>query len=382
MKTKRSTWQRGFTLVELMGAVVISLIVILMLYRIFDRVQSVFTVSQNRARTMEAGRVAMDMMVKDFQALAPAALTDLTGEIPNIEWAQLSKQDYLSPVRRYYVSAINFDTGVMEVENAMAPAIDDVVYFPDAGGVFGSGKVINSAENSFAYLQFTDGQNPLVRFQNRSGRDEPPLGAVRVEVHMGAIEHARWELYSKLSQELYRQHCRFFTNDEGWRMVDYKFGGRDNYKTMDPASPIGALWVYRSRVVDRSGLKDERQDHFALIAHDPPNRKLDDPVGYSRVIDGVLHFRVRAVSPRDPGRTLASPAMSFYTGGLVPTHVMVELAVADENLVLQMEETIEQQMEDAPSPQMKYWAKMKFLSKNLDRIYFFKQLILIKGESL
>lgn len=380
MKRNHSSRRRGFTLVELMGAVVISLIVILMLYRIFDRVQSVFTVSQNRARTMEGGRVAMDMMVKDFQALAPAALNDVTGEIPNIEWAQLAKQDFLSPVRRYYVSAINYDTGVMEVENAMAPAIDDVVYFPDAAGNLGPGKVINSAENQFAYLQFADAKNPLVRFQNRVGRDEPPLGASRVEVHMGAISHARWELYQKMSQDIYRHHCRFFLNDEGWRLVDYKFGGRDNYKSMDPASPIGALWVYRSRVVDRSGLKDERLDHASLTAHDPPGRKLENPVGYSRVMDGVLHFRVRAVSPLDPGRTLSSPASSFYTGRLMPSHVMIELAVADESLVLNMEETIEQQLEDVTEPAVKYWAKMKFLSKNLDRIYFFKQLIQIKGE--
>ena len=74
MKIYHPTRRNGFTLVELMGAVVISLIVILLLYKIFDKVQSVFTVSQNRARTMEQGRVAMDMLVNDFQALALAYL--------------------------------------------------------------------------------------------------------------------------------------------------------------------------------------------------------------------------------------------------------------------------------------------------------------------
>ena len=103
MKINHQSRRNGFTLVELMGAVMISLIVILLLYKIFDKVQSVFTVSQNRARTMEQGRMAMDMMVKDFQALSPAALNDTVGEIPNIEWAELPKRDFLSPVRRFYI---------------------------------------------------------------------------------------------------------------------------------------------------------------------------------------------------------------------------------------------------------------------------------------
>ena len=53
MKIKRQSMREGFTLVELMGAVVISMVIILLLYQIFDKVQSVFVESQNRARAME-----------------------------------------------------------------------------------------------------------------------------------------------------------------------------------------------------------------------------------------------------------------------------------------------------------------------------------------
>ena len=45
MKIMRQSKCGGFTLVELMGAVVISMIVILLLYKIFDKVQTVFVVS-------------------------------------------------------------------------------------------------------------------------------------------------------------------------------------------------------------------------------------------------------------------------------------------------------------------------------------------------
>ena len=70
MKKSRQSGYRGFTLVERMGAVVISMIVILMLYEIFNKVQSVFVKSRNRAISMELGRLAMDMLVEDFQTLS------------------------------------------------------------------------------------------------------------------------------------------------------------------------------------------------------------------------------------------------------------------------------------------------------------------------
>ena len=99
MKINRQFRRRGFTLVEIMGAVEISSVIILLLYKVFDKVQSVFVVSQNRARAMEQGRVAMDMLVTDFQALDAAARYDPdTGEIPNIFWAYSTVEvDYLSP---------------------------------------------------------------------------------------------------------------------------------------------------------------------------------------------------------------------------------------------------------------------------------------------
>ena len=48
--------------------------------------------------------------------------------------------------------------------------------------------------------------------------------------------------------------------------------------------------------------------------------------------------------------------------------------------MLEMEEEIEQRMESEPVPAKKYHAKLKHLSENLDRVYFYKQLIRIKGE--
>ena len=387
--------QRAFTLVELMGAVLISLIVILMLYQIFDRVQSVFVVSQNRARAMEQGRVAMDMVVTDLQALAAPSLNDGFGEVANIEWVDdgntgesIRKTGYLSPVRPFYITAIDAATGILQVENLISPAVGDTLYFPDNATPNKVGRVTAAVENKFTYETDPDGDgqfvNPFINYKGQPGVHEPNPSEQRAEVHMEAIPHHRWRFYQATAQDLYRHHVRFFTNDEGWRFVDYKFGGRANYKTMDidstNPSPVGALWVYRSRIGARSTLLDERVDHQTLMGYDPSGRELKEPVGYARVMDGVLHFRVRAVNPNDPGRALSSPKQSFFTGTLKPSHVEVELAVLDPKLVDEMEAGIQQRME-GEAPGAIYHAKLRHLAQNMDRVYFYKQIVPIKGDA-
>ena len=52
-----------------MAAVTISIILILLMYGIFDKVQTVFVVGQNRARAMEEARAAMDMLKRDFESI-------------------------------------------------------------------------------------------------------------------------------------------------------------------------------------------------------------------------------------------------------------------------------------------------------------------------
>ena len=287
MNKNRQFRRKGFTLVELMGAVVISMTIILMLYKVFDKVQSVFVVSLNRARAMEQGRIGMDMLVRDFTALSAAGLNTLDGPVENIAW--------MGAVLKVGSVSLESDTAVQ-------------------------------------------------------------------------------------SQDLFGHHFWFFTNDEDWRYVDYKFGSRENYKRPNPASPVGALWVYRSRVVSRAGLIAELEDHQTLQAVDSDTEELDEPAGYARVIDGVVSFRVRAASPWFPFRLEAGSAIP-YTGPLVPSHVEVELAVVDEKLVAEMEQGIGQRME-GEAPEAIYAEKVNFLNENLDRVYFYKQLIRIQRRGL
>ena len=59
----------AFTMVEMMAAVTVSIILILLMYGIFDKVQTVFVVGQNRALAMEEARAAMDMLKRDFESM-------------------------------------------------------------------------------------------------------------------------------------------------------------------------------------------------------------------------------------------------------------------------------------------------------------------------
>ena len=80
-----------------------------------------------------------------------------------------------------------------------------------------------------------------------------------------------------------------------------------------------------------------------------------------------------------PGGGFTSPASSFYTGGHAPSLVEVEIALVDEKLVAEMEAGIEQRME-GEAASLKLNKKLNYIKDNLDRVYFFKQLINIQGR--
>ena len=75
---------KGFTMVELMGAVTIALLLIIMLYSIFSKVQNIFVTGQNRTIAMDEARTAMDMLVDDFRILN--LIGDVKGDEPNLRW--------------------------------------------------------------------------------------------------------------------------------------------------------------------------------------------------------------------------------------------------------------------------------------------------------
>ena len=326
-------------MVELMRAVTIAMVLIFLMYSIFDKVQTVFVAGQNRARAMEEGRTAMDLIVDDVRALSGG----IDGDLENISW--LGEQ--LDP-------QVNW--------NNPTAAAGYLIHNP-----MGS---ISASTNDFVA---TDG----------SGRN-----GLRVPAGAGL--------------PLYHHNCRFFVRDDSWQLVHYRFGPSHSYSmnlsllegsTPElpewrdiPNSPVGSLWVYRSPRKSKGRIKAELGKHQDLIDLDSNSPKgLDEPLGYSKLIDGVIHFRLQAADPTDvvyPSRRFRAFVSGLMTnpfqGFRLPTHVIVELAVLDKKLLKEVEAGLEQQLEGMSAEEQRV-RRLAYISENLDRVYFFKQLIRIRN---
>ena len=58
--------------------------------------------------------------------------------------------------------------------------------------------------------------------------------------------------------------------------------------------------------------------------------------------------------------------------------MVVELAVLDKKLLKEVESGLEQQLEGVPMEQQRA-RRLAYIAENLDRVYFFKQLIRIRN---
>ena len=108
-------------------------------------------------------------------------------------------------------------------------------------------------------------------------------------------------------------------------------------------------------------------------------------MGFSKLIDGVIHFRLQAADPTDviyPSRRfrafVSGGKTNPFQGFRLPTHVVVELAVLDKKLLKEVESGLEQQLEGVPMEQQRA-RRLAYIAENLDRVYFFKQLIRIRN---
>lgn len=419
---------RAFTMVELMGAVTISLVLIIMLYSIFDKVQKVFVTGQNRAIAMDEARSAMDILVDDFQLLNRVG--DVVGTEKNLKW----------------MPAVT----VWDPTYPLAPAPPENINNALINTPFRITKETAGARVSI-FSTLSVGQDGFVDYNNPPNTGQPiPPGS---------------------QLELYHHNCRFFTFDGSWRLVHYKFGPRERYfmPLSNPLgvgwvdlldSPVGALWVYRSPQALKGGLDgglfQQAYDHLSFQRMEIPPRwdsgsgyhegvmvldrvdknfyralntvaagggwgpprkdggnwtklnsgGLDSPMGFSRLIDGVVHFRVRAADPNSPDRDLREYVENNnpFTGYRLPTHVVVEMAVLDRKLLKEVESGMEQELEGVglsqaeeafitgsyPVGNQNYQREIRLaaercrlrlekINDNLDQVYFFKQLIRVRN---
>ena len=262
-------------MVELMGAVVISIVLILMLYSIFDKVQSIFLTGQNRARAMDEARATMDMLARDF-----ARVEGVAG---------------LQAMSRMSIG--------------------------------------NEGEGLMSEFEFSNLREPVGII---------PLGVDAVADSVGqgfSLEQHDW---------------RFVIKEDGgaYRRVRFRWAGLDHYKELPNDSPIGALWVYRSSpVASIENLGDEN----SYIRIDGRAVSGDDLCAFGKMVAGVVHFKVERLNSKS---------------------IKVELGVVDGKLMKEVEYEMGQQFEGVnPSAIDPKDERLKALGENLDRIYFFQQII-------
>ena len=293
--------RKAFTMVELMGAVTIALAIILLLYSIFDKVQTVFVVGQNRALAMDEGRSAMDMLVGDLRLISGA------GE----------------------------------------------------GAWMKRGRLITG---------------PKVNFQWVTNASR---GGIRPPADLNVDEN----------KTLHQHICRFLTHDSAWRMVYYRFASRSHWTERPQDSPVGSLWVYRSGKSIGAEIHKELILHEQLqgmdrasLANNPGG--LDEPVAFAKLIDGVIHFKIRTVGKNEvPGEFRDTPGSSETFSGLDhPSYIEVELAVLDKKLLKEVQEGMEQKLEGETDHGKRSKARLDHIAQNLDRVYFFKQIVRVSGS--
>ena len=336
MRPAGKTQVGAFTMVELMGAVTISISLILMLYTIFDKVTKVFVEGQSRAVAMEEGRSAMDMIVADIQRMGAV----IDGDELHLEWVPFIYEPIVAKQKSY--------SSYIDTTDYRFPPIPSGEYF-----------ITNSVSRIL----------PKADFLVAGSAGASPIGS---------------------TNSLYHHNIRFYSHTDSWRLIHYKLGAADNYVTQlqdgigTPVhlkdTPVGALWVYRSLGRLKGEVKSERDRHKKLIENDASN---GGRLAFAKLIGGVIHFRVRAINPGSkefPGRVLAEieKESNPFKAGVLPTHVEVELAVLDRNLLKKIQAGMEQELEGLTEKQ-KRDARLEEIRNNLDRVYFFKQLVKIKG---
>jgi hypothetical protein len=180
---------------------------------------------------------------------------------------------------------------------------------------------------------------------------------------------------------------QFFAKENGWRKIEYKLvssepdemvKGGNAEKLKDSNTPVGALWVYRSKPVARRLLNEEEALHDNYKQDDKTIRAstISEPLSYAKLVDGVIHFRIRALDEEysDSRFEFHDSSNNPYIGNEMPGWIEVELAVLDPKLLREIR-GMEQSFSSNDKPKDKYEERLEYIAENMDRVYFFKQVI-------
>jgi hypothetical protein len=372
--------QAAYTMVELMVAVLISVILMVAMYQIFARTQKIFTEGHHRGKMYEEGRALMDLIVRDLKQIAPSGL---------------NKTEPWPPLPANHVQRVRNELGLIDED-----------------------KVGNKEWGFNKYTTYNDYWPTDHPFWSADPPTEPDAYHPFYGCNFMAWPYSRTELKvdantqvgyndgwtdvmqqgwdAAISETLISSRVEFFAQDvskptdEQWRVMGYRLYSQNN-----PVVPnkeiIGALWRYESR----SGpVRDMNPILPSPLIEKVKNLRYDGDVLYQKISDNVIHFRMRAVSGDDPAQALGD-ALSF-DGEDVPLYVEVELGIIEERLKKEILNDAEVERYDVliepliaaipnnPAADNLIEGRnvriMKLLAENTDRILMLRQIVTFTSD--
>ncbi|MBL67799.1 MAG: hypothetical protein CMO74_05005 [Verrucomicrobiales bacterium] len=307
----------GFTLVELMAAIFISILVIGALYQVFSRVQEMFRVGHNQTKVLERGRAIMDMIVRDLETMCAA---DLGPSYENLH------------------------------------ARDFGVEFWQEGTPYSEGNVVFSQSDRTYHVCLKN--HRVAGAPNGPGT--PFWRALKPEEFRTLLPYQHEYLPS---EQLYSGDFFFLGHDRDWHAYGYGLYAPEGPRV--PNQVAGSLYRFHSVLAGAEVVPDLLRSH---------NTRLGG-MQYNKVADGVVHLRLRAISAMDPGR--APWHEPIFKGAHVPLYVEVEFGLLEDTVVMDLEAKAE---DFAPMDPKRFPAMMEILEANLDKVHLFRQLVPIRNS--
>ncbi len=315
MKTKPNhakTPSSGFTLPELMVAVLISILVIGALYQVFSRVQEMFRIGHNQSLVLERGRAIMDMIVRDLEMMRASGL---------VFTENLNARDF---------------------------GVEFLVNSPDFISTLVPGNIVFNQRDRKYYILDGHPQNP-------DHWKEVPADNYTTKLP---------------GKDLFSGDFSFFGHDRKWHLFGY--GLYSFLGARVPNTLVGSLYRYQD--------SDESRPLTMRIERYKSRLGLS---GFSKIADGVVHLRIRAVSPMDPAR--APMEETFFKGVELPLYVEVELGILEDTVVGELEALAENYDPDKLKNDQDVFdqyfdAQVALIRDNLDKLHLFRQLIPIRNS--
>ena len=338
----------GVTILELMVAVSLITFIILSLYQMFDRTQSLMRGAVRESDKFENGRAAMDILKRDLSQLGyiKSIYAANVGAVTNWYSPSLPPTTY-SAANVYQPGSMVASAGVPYI--ALAPTVNNAppnspwvwaapnfrisefLQAPTAQVMFsvaGNALLTNMLHDLF-FIYF----DPLIRTTAiTSGNIQPGSSYVaNGAVTYNAINFASGDpFFGRANVTTYSGAGQAVLVEGGWRAVGYRVATSTN-ASVPLTTGVGTLYRYELGTLDN----DARRVGLAFTNFAATNLAIATNV-FQRVAENVVHFRCEAVTASgSPFQLVPGTGSLLMFGTNVPASVQLELGILDAKIAAQ-----------------------------------------------